>query len=96
MNLRVGAQHWLILGILSQMPDTTMHIKMVGKLMYAHSPSIKPENAVNVLTAKGLVTYDKASGWVTLTEDGATRRRQNGRPEVIRFIHVPREYMRRP
>jgi len=47
-----------------------------------------------VLEGRDLVAYDKATGWVTLTEFGATRQRQHGRPEVIRFVRVPGVYIR--
>lgn len=96
MKARVGAHHWLLLGILAQMPDMRMHIKMVSKLMYQHVVHIKPTPAVRILQGRGLVTYDETSGWVELTEDGAATQRQKGRAGVTHFVYVPREYMRQP
>lgn len=81
-----------MLGILAQMPGMRMHIRIMSKLVYEYLPNNKPNYAVGVLAQRGLVDYDRETGWVTLTEAGATRQRQLGRPEVIRFVRVPRIY----
>lgn len=94
MKERVGARHWLILGMLSQMPGEAMHIHILSSLAHAHCPGIPTRATVRVLEVKGLVEFSVSSLTVRLTELGATRRRQAGRPETSWFAYVPDAYVR--
>lgn len=95
MKERVGARHWLILGMLAQMPEQAMHIKMIGHLAHAYAPGVNVKPTINILLDKGLVMFHPETGIVLLTELGATRRRQSGRPDTPWFARVPDSFIRR-
>lgn len=94
MRERVGARHWLFLGMLAQMPGESMHLRSLSHLAHAISPGVNVKPTVEVLRQKELVTFNPQTQMVTLTERGATRRRQSGRPDTPYFARVPRQFMK--
>lgn len=94
MRDRVAARHWILLGIIAQMPDMRIHVRLLTKLMYDHLSDARPGSTLKAMAVRGLIEQDGASEWIQLTEYGATRQRQTGRTEVIRFVRVPDKYIR--
>lgn len=94
MKERVGARHWLVLGMLAQMPGEAMHIRLLGRMATSYTPGVNVKPTVSILATKGLVTFNTETGIITLTEKGATRRRQQGRPDTPWFARIPESLIR--
>lgn len=93
MRERIGARHWLALGVLAQMPNQSIHLAAMGHLLHLVSPGTNTKPTVNLLETKGYVTFDRETKVIRLTELGATRRRQTGRIDTPWFIRVPDSFI---
>lgn len=94
MKERVGARHWIFLGILAQMPGEAIHLRQLSYLAHAFSPGVNVKPTIEVLRQKELVTFNPSTQMVALTERGATRRRQSGRPDTPHFARVPSQFIK--
>lgn len=80
--------------MLAQVPGESMHVKALSHLVHRVTPGANVMPTIEILRQKELVTFNPSTRLVSLTELGATRRRQTGRPDTPYFARVPSQFLR--